>query len=106
MDVLTVDVGGSNVKLLASGHDEPRKFPSGGSLTPAKMVQGVKQAVKDWHYDAVSIGYPGPVHHGRPVAEPHNLGQGWVGFDYQIEFGCPAKLINDAAMQAHLHHLA
>src|SRR5258708_3892193 len=100
MNVLVVDVGGTNVKILATGHEEPRRFPSGPTLTPAQMVAQVKELAGDWKYDAVSIGYPGPVLRDRPVAEPHNLAAGWVGFDYQAAFGCPVKLINDAAMQA------
>jgi glucose-6-phosphate isomerase len=100
MDVLTVDVGGTHVKILATGHDEPRKFVSGPAMTAARMVTGVKKLADGWKYDAVSIGYPGPVLHGKPVAEPHNLDSGWVGFDYEGAFGCPVTLINDAAMQA------
>jgi polyphosphate glucokinase len=98
--VLSVDVGGTNVKILASGEKEPRRFPSGPKLTPKEMVAGVKKLAQGWKYDAVSIGYPGLVVHGRPVAEPRNLGQGWVGFDYKAAFGKPVKVINDAAMQA------
>ncbi len=100
MNVLAVDVGGNSVKILATGQDERRKFPSGPKLAPEQMVSGVKELAQDWKYDAVTIGYPGPVLHGRPVAEPYNLGPGWVGFDYQGPFGCPVKVINDAAMQA------
>jgi polyphosphate glucokinase len=100
MNVLVVDVGGHNVKILATGQDESRKFASGPGLTPDLMVPGVKECAAEWTYDVVSIGYPGPVRQGRPVAEPHNLGRGWVGFDYETAFGCPVKLINDAAMQA------
>jgi polyphosphate glucokinase len=100
MNALVVDVGGSNVKILASGQPEPRKFASGPTLTPERMVAGVKELAADWTYDVVSIGYPGPVLHGRPVADPHNLNPGWVGFDFQAAFGCPVKVINDAAMQA------
>jgi polyphosphate glucokinase len=100
MNVLVVDVGGNSVKILATGQDQRRKFPSGPKLTPEQMVSGVKELARDWKYDAVTIGYPGPVLHGRPVAEPYNLGRGWVGFDYQSAFGCPVKVINDAAMQA------
>jgi polyphosphate glucokinase len=100
MNVLVVDVGGNNIKILATGQDEPRKFPSGPSLTPELMVSGVKKLAGEWTYDVVSIGYPGPVRQGRPVAEPHNLGRGWVGFDYEAGFGRPVKMINDAAMQA------
>jgi polyphosphate glucokinase len=100
MDVLAVDVGGTHVKILATGQQESRQIPSGPKLTPKMMTSGVKQLAGDWNYDVVSIGYPGPVLHGRPVAEPHNLAPGWVGFDYEAAFGCPVRLINDAAMQA------
>jgi polyphosphate glucokinase len=100
MNILVVDVGGNNVKILASGQEEPRKFPSGPELTAEAMVEGVKELAGDWNYEAVSIGYPGPVLQDRPVSEPHNLGGGWVGFDYSAAFGKPVKLINDAAMQA------
>jgi polyphosphate glucokinase len=100
MNVLVCDVGGHNVKILVTGQDEPRKLPSGPTLTPHLMVSGVKDLAKDWKYDAVSIGYPGPIRQGRPAAEPHNVGPGWVGFDYEAAFGCPVRLINDAAMQA------
>jgi polyphosphate glucokinase len=100
MKVLVVDVGGTHVKILATGQKQSRKFESGPTLTAQKMVAGVKQLAGDWKYDAVSIGYPGPVLHGRPMAEPHNLAPGWVGFDYRTAFGCPVKVINDAAMQA------
>jgi polyphosphate glucokinase len=98
--VLVVDVGGSSVKILATGQKEPRKFPSGPTLTPSQMVSGVKRLAGDWKYDVVSIGYPGPVLAGRPVAEPRNLGRGWVGFNFARAFGHPVKLVNDAAMQA------
>ena len=98
MNVLVVDVGGTHVKLLATAQDEPRQFVSGPTLTAEQMVGGVKELAGDWKYDAVAIGYPGPVLQGRPVAEPHNLVPGWVGFDYQAAFGCPVKVINDAAM--------
>jgi len=100
MNVLVVDLGGTNVKILSTGHEEPRKFPSGPTLTAEQMVAGVKDLAGDWKFDAVSIGYPGFVVRGRPIAEPHNLASGWVGFDFQAAFGCPVKLINDAAMQA------
>ena len=100
MNALVVDVGGTHVKILATGQDKPRRFPSGPSLTAEQMVAAVKDLAGEWTYDVVSIGYPGPVLQGRPVAEPRNLGPGWVGFDYQAAFGRPVKLVNDAAMQA------
>jgi polyphosphate glucokinase len=100
MNVLVVDVGGTHVKVLDTGQMEPRKFDSGPKLTPERMVLGVKELAKDWNYEAVTIGYPGVVLRGRPIAEPHNLGRGWVQFDYETAFGCPARIINDAAMQA------
>src|SRR5512140_2081052 len=98
--VLVVDVGGSHVKILATGQDASREFPSGPTLTAEQMVAGVLKCAAGWKYDAVSIGYPGPVLRGRPVSEPHNLAPGWVGFDFEAAFGCPVKIINDAAMQA------
>ena len=100
MKVLAIDVGGTHVKILATGQQMPLKFPSGPTLTAKQMVSGVKKAANEWKYDVVSIGYPGPVLRNRPVAEPHNLAPGWVGFDYPAAFGCPVKLVNDAAMQA------
>jgi glucose-6-phosphate isomerase len=100
MNVLVIDIGGTRVKLLATGQQGPTVFESGPELTPLQMVERVKQIAADWTYEGVSIGYPGPVRNGRPVIEPHNLGPGWVGFDFEVAFGCPVKLINDAAMQA------
>ena len=100
MNVLVLDVGGTSVKILATGQTEPRKFPSGPTITPERMVAGVKELAADWNYDAVSIGVPGPVLHGRLASDPPNLGPGWVGFDFEAAFGCPVKIINDAAMQA------
>ena len=100
MNVLAVDIGGTNVKILVSGEKEPRKFPSGPHLTPREMVAGVKKLAEGWKYEAVSIGYPGMVIHNHPVADPRNLGRGWVGFDYREAFGKPVKIVNDAAMQA------
>jgi polyphosphate glucokinase len=100
MNVLVIDVGGTNVKVLASGHLQPRKFPSGPKLTPDKMVAGVKKVTEDWEYDAISIGIPGPVLLGQLIVDPRNLGPGWVGFDFRRAFGVPVKLVNDAAMQA------
>jgi polyphosphate glucokinase len=100
MNVLVVDVGGSHVKMLVTGQIEPRSFVSGPTMTAQAMAAGVKGLAADWTYEAVAIGYPGPVLNCRPIAEPHNLGAGWVGFDYETVFGCPVKVINDAAMQA------
>ncbi len=100
MKVLAVDVGGTNVKILATGQNESRKFPSGSKLTPKQMVAGVKKLAADWPFEVVSIGYPGPVLRGRPINDPYNLGPGWVGFNFEKAFGCPVKVINDAAMQA------
>jgi predicted NBD/HSP70 family sugar kinase len=100
MNVLVVDVGGTNVKILATGQKESRRFPSGPTMTPRQMVSGVKQLAADWQYEVVSLGYPGLVLRGRVAAEPHNLAPGWVGFDFKAGFGCPVKVINDAAMQA------
>ena len=100
MNVLVVDVGGTHVKILATGQREPRKFVSGPALTAAQMVAGVKKLARGWKYDVVAVGYPGAVSHNHPVAEPHNLGAGWMQFDYESAFGCPVKIINDAAMQA------
>jgi polyphosphate glucokinase len=100
MNVLVVDVGGTHVKVLVSGQSVPRKFESGATLVPKRMVLEVQKTAADWSYDVVSIGYPGPVLSNRPVAEPHNLGRGWVGFNFETAFARPVKLINDAAMQA------
>lgn len=97
---MVVDVGGTSVKILATGQSQHRSFPSGPTLTPGQMVSETKKLSKDWRYEVVSMGYPGPVLHGQPIAEPHNLGSGWVGFDFRAAFGCPVKIINDAAMQA------
>ena len=97
--VLVVDVGGTHVKILATGQDARREFTSGPSLTAEEMALKVLQAAKGWNYKVASIGYPGQVLRGKPVAEPHNLGPGWVGFDFEAALGCPVKLINDAAMQ-------
>ncbi len=99
-NVLVVDVGGTNIKLLATGFRTPIKIPSGPEMTPRKMVAAVRKAAADWKYSCVSIGYPGPVLLGKPVSDPYNLGPGWVGFDFRKAFGHPVKLVNDAAMQA------
>jgi polyphosphate glucokinase len=98
--ILVIDIGGSHVKILATGHSTPRRFLSGPRLTPARMVTGVKALARDWGYDAVAMGYPGVVRHGRPAADPNNLGGGWTRFDYRAAFGKPVRIVNDAAMQA------
>lgn len=100
MNVLVLDVGGTNLKMLVTGRRVPLKIPSGPDFTPRDMVRAVRRAARDWAFDVVSIGYPGPVVHGRPLHEPHNLGPGWVGFDFTKALGCPVRIINDAAMQA------
>ncbi|MBV8847634.1 MAG: ROK family protein [Bryobacterales bacterium] len=98
--ILVIDVGGTHIKLYLQGRKEPVKLPSGPKLTSRQMVAAVLKAAKGWKFTAVSIGYPGPVLAGKPVAEPHNLGGGWVGFDFEKALGHPVKLVNDAAMQA------
>jgi polyphosphate glucokinase len=98
--ILAIDIGGSHVKMRVFGRRELRQFESGPDLTPRRMVAQVHALVGNWIYDAVSIGYPGVVLHGKVVAEPHNLGPGWVGFDFHKAFGRPTRLLNDAAMQA------
>jgi polyphosphate glucokinase len=100
MNILVIDVGGSHVKIEASGQKAERRMDSGPTLTAAQMAAGVRALAKGWKYDRVSIGYPGVVARNRPVTEPHNLGRGWVGFDYEAAFGCPVRIVNDAAMQA------
>jgi polyphosphate glucokinase len=99
-NILVIDVGGTHIKVLATGQKEPVKIPSGPKMTAKKMVKEVRDATKDWNYSVVSIGYPAPVVHGHPLSEPHNLGGGWVGFDFRKAFGRPVKIVNDAAMQA------
>jgi predicted NBD/HSP70 family sugar kinase len=100
MKILVVDVGGSHIKVLATGQKTPIKISSGKKTTARTMVRRVKEAIGGWTYTAVSIGYPGVVVHGKPLSEPHHLGGGWVGFNFKRAFGCPVKVINDAAMQA------
>jgi polyphosphate glucokinase len=100
MDILVIDVGGTHIKALATGRKKPLKIRSGPKMSARQMVRAVRQATADWQYSVVSIGYPGPVLHGKPVTEPRNLGDGWVGFDFKKAFGCPVRVINDAAMQA------
>jgi predicted NBD/HSP70 family sugar kinase len=98
--ILVLDVGGTNVKARVTGMKEAIKIPSGLTFTPKQMISALKQALRDTPYDLVSIGFPAPVVHGRPISEPHNLGAGWVGFDFARALGRPVKIINDAAMQA------
>src|SRR4051812_15896067 len=98
--VLVVDVGGTHVKILVTGRRTPVKLPSGPGLTPKAMVDEVRAAAADWQYDAVSVGYPGPVRHDKIQLEPWNLGRGWKRFNFQKAFGKPTRIINDAAMQA------
>jgi len=100
MKVLVVDVGGTHVKILATGQKQSREFPSGPTLTAKQMVAGVKKLAADWKYDAISIGYPGPVINNRPLADPCHLGGGWMGCDFEAAFQRPVKVVNDAAMQA------
>src|SRR5229473_8663951 len=100
MKVLVVDVGGTHVKVRATGQPEERKVESGPTMKPEEMVAAVKGMTADWEYDVVSLGYPGPVVHDAPFKEPINLGPGWIGFDYAAAFGRPVKIVNDAAMQA------
>jgi polyphosphate glucokinase len=100
MKVLVVDIGGTHVKILASGQETRREFVSGPTMTAEQMATGVQKAAEGWEYEVLSIGYPGPLFRGKPVAEPHNLAKGWVGFDFDAAFGKPLKIVNDAAMQA------
>jgi polyphosphate glucokinase len=100
MKVLAIDIGGTHVKILATGRRKHREFDSGPYLTPTMMVTGVRDLLMDWKYDAVSIGFPGPTSRNRPSAEPHNLGKGWIKFNYRAAFNKPVKIVNDAAMQA------
>ncbi len=98
--ILAIDLGGTHVKVRLQGESEERKAASGPRTTPRDMVRVVRVLARGWRYDRVSLGYPGVVWHGKPFVEPRNLGKGWVGFDYQRAFGCPIRIINDAAMQA------
>jgi polyphosphate glucokinase len=100
MNILVIDVGGTHVKILATGEKEKREIDSGPTMTARQMVSSVKKLAGDWKYEVVSVGYPGPVAHDRPMAEPYNLGKGWMGFNFATAFKLPAKVINDAAMQA------
>jgi polyphosphate glucokinase len=100
MNVLVIDIGGTHVKVLATGHDQKREFDSGPALTPKRMVSQVRKLVSDWKFDVISIGYPGVVVRNRPMVEPWNLGRGWTGFNFESAFKRPVKMVNDAAMQA------
>jgi predicted NBD/HSP70 family sugar kinase len=100
MNVLIIDIGGTNTKIWATGEPDKMKVPSSKKLTPQELIEEVNSASTDWKYDRVSIGYPGEVRHGHPVAEPWNLGDGWVAFDYAAAFGVPTRIMNDACMQA------
>lgn len=100
MKVLVIDIGGNSVKVLVTGMTDPRKFPSGPTLTARQMVSAVLNLTEDWKDDVVSLGYPGRVRDNKPALEPVNLGRGWLGFDFPKAFGVPVKVINDAAMQA------
>ncbi len=100
MNVLVVDIGGTHVKVLATGQDAHREFASGPTLTPKRMISRIRKLVADWNYDVVSVGYPGPVLRNRPISEPWNLGKGWCGFNFETAFKRPVKIVNDAAMQA------
>jgi ROK family len=98
--VLAVDVGGTHVKALLAGEEERRRFKSGPEMTPQAMVDGVLDLAQGWAFDRVSVGIPTPVRGGKAIAEPFNLGKGWVGFDFEDAFGVPTKVVNDAVMQA------
>jgi polyphosphate glucokinase len=98
--ILVLDVGGTHVKIFGTGMKQPIELVSGPTLTPAEMVRAVKEGLKGQTFDVVTIGYPGPVVHGKPLKEPHNLAKGWVGFNFRKALGRPVKIINDAAMQA------
>lgn len=100
MKILVIDVGGTHVKVRATSHKTQMVIPSGTKMTARKMVAAVRKISVDWQYDAITIGYPGIVIHGHIASEPHNLGQGWIGFNFKKAFGRPVKIINDAAMQA------
>ena len=100
MKILVIDVGGTNVKILTTGQKDVVKIPSGTEMTAKMMVDQVKEAAKEWAFEGVSIGYPGPVVQGKPLLEPANLGRGWVDMDFAAGFGKPVRIINDAAMQA------
>jgi len=102
VNVLSIDVGGSHLKILVAGRppEEARRVASGSHLGPGEMVAAARELARGWSFDAVSIGFPGPVRENRPAREPWNLGRGWVGYDFEAAFGCPTRVVNDAGMQA------
>lgn len=100
MNILVIDIGGTHVKLWRTEEAEKNKFPSGKELTPEALLEGVNEATKGWPIERVSLGYPGEIRNGRPVAEPYNLAPGWLDFDFGHAFNCPVRMMNDACMQA------
>ena len=98
--ILVIDIGGSHIKFRLGARGRIRRFGSGPEMTPEEVVRKVRKLARDLPYQAVSIGYPGLVLHGRIAAEPYNLGQGWMGYDFEKAFGRPVRVINDATMQA------
>jgi predicted NBD/HSP70 family sugar kinase len=100
MEILAVDIGGTHIKARLSSKEQVRKIDSGPQMTPGEMMRELRRALKGWSWEVVSMGYPGPVVHGRPLSEPHNLAPGWVHFDFAKAWGCPVRILNDAAMQA------
>src|SRR5437868_5511042 len=100
MKIIVIDIGGTHVKMSVTGYSEVRQFPSGPDMTPMRRMEEIKANVADWEYDVVSIGYPGPVLHNKPLLEPKHLSGGWIEFDFAGQFQKPVRIINDAAMQA------
>jgi polyphosphate glucokinase len=100
MNILVIDIGGTNAKVWKSDEGDKVKIPSGKKMTPQKLIDEIKHAAGDWEFERVSIGYPGEVRNGHPIADPYNLADGWVDFDYAQAFGCPVRIMNDACMQA------
>jgi polyphosphate glucokinase len=100
MNILVIDIGGTNVKIWKTEEAEKTKFPSGKELTPQALLDGVRADTVDWPIERISIGYPGEIRNGRPVADPYNLAPGWVDVDFGHEFDCPVRMMNDACMQA------
>lgn len=100
MQVLVIDIGGSHVKFMVSGGEERRKIDSGREFGPKQLLTAFREQTKDWKFGAISVGFPGPIVHGKPVTEPNNLGKGWIDFDFKKTLKKQTKVINDAAMQA------